>query len=392
MIRFAGMFVAGLLLGGVSAGAVPCAGLRAELESRLEHARALGRWQEYLPYEEALADSLAGVPWSRVTRRVALAGATFHESYPSIAGPECLEACPKCVHRRFVADGDTLSFTEARSPEFCSEFPRLLWRSPSGRHHREALVPLFNWNVEALWCTGRYLVFGLHAEYESVLPGEALAFWDFETSRWAYAPPGEQSASYSIGLALTGILPAWPRVQVAGVGDAIILRDGGRAVALWPVRHEWSVIEADTGTPVQQGPGVPPGRAILRHAAPVSRELLDEIRSALHQADPQVGPPEVFEIMSPACPPDSSLVAVLVHAPTPQGMFGHAGEIFGVFLADRLLSRVVKTLEVFPELRQGDYTAFFVAEAAPDSIIVIGQGQDYGDEQVVHRFHCRHGE
>ena len=85
-------------------------------------------------------------------------------------------------------------------------------------------------------------------------------------------------------------------------------------------------------------------------------------------------------------------MAVLVHAPTPQGMFGHSGELFGVFLADRLLSRIVNTLEVFPELRQGDYTAFFVAEVAPDSIIVIGQGQDYGDNQVVHRFHCPHGE
>ena len=392
MIRFMGTLVAGLLLVVASAGAVPCAGLRAKLASRLEHARVVGRWREYLPYEEALADSLSGVPWTRVPRGIALAGATFHESYPSIAGPECLAACPKCVNRSFVADGDTLSFTMGRSPEFCSEFPRLLWRSPTGRHHREALVPLFNWNVEALWCTGRYVVFGLHAEYEAVFPGDALAFWDLEAGRWAYAPQGEQLATYSVGLALAGILPAWPRVQVAEVGDAIILRDSVRAVALWPARREWSVLEAEAGTPVQQGPGVPPGRAILRPPAPISSKLLDEIRSALLKVDPQVGPPEVFEIMSPACPPDSSLVAVLVHAPTPQGMFGHPGEIFGVFLADRLLSRVVKTLEVFPELRQGDYTAFFVAEAAPDSIIVIGQGQDYGDNQVVHRFHCRHGE
>ena len=392
MIRFAGVLVAGLLLGVTSAGAVPCAGLRAELASRVEHASALGHWQEYLPFEEAFADSLSGVPWSRVTRPIALAGATFHKSYPSIAGPGCLESCPKCVHRSFLVDGDTLNFTEAVRPEECSEFPSLLWSSPSGRRHREALVPLFNWNVEALWCTERHLVFGLHAEYEAVLPGDALAFWDLETGRWAYAPPGEQLASYSIGLALTGILPAWPRVQVAELGDEIILRDSARAVVLWPARHEWSVIDAETGTPVQRGPGVPPGRAILRHPTLASRGLLDGIRSALHQADPQVGLPEVFEILSPACPPDSSLVAVLVHAPTSQGMFGLPGEIFGVFLADTLLSRVVKTLEVFPELRQGDYTAFFVAEAAPDSIIVIGQGESYGDQQVVHRFHCRHGE
>ena len=291
MIRFSGTFVAGLLQLVASAGAVPSAGLRAKLASRLEHARVVGRWQEYLPYEEALADSLSGVPWTRVPRGIALAGATFHESYPSIAGPECLEACPKCVHRSFVADGDTLSFTMGRSPGFCSEFPRLLWRSPTGRDHREALVPLFNWNIEALWCTGRYVVFGLHAEYEAVFPGDALAFWDLETGRWAYAPPGEESASHSIGLALTGILPAWPQVQVAELGDAIVLRDGGRAVALWPARSEWSVLEAETGTPVQRGPGVPPSRTILKTPAPISLSLLDEIRSALRKVDPQVGPP-----------------------------------------------------------------------------------------------------
>ena len=291
MIRFSGTFVAGLLQLVASAGAVPSAGLRAKLASRLEHARVVGRWQEYLPYEEALADSLSGVPWTRVPRGIALAGATFHESYPSIAGPECLEACPKCVHRSFVADGDTLSFTMGRSPGFCSEFPRLLWRSPTGRDHREALVPLFNWNIEALWCTGRYVVFGLHAEYEAVFPGDALAFWDLETGRWAYAPPGERFASYSIGLALTGILPAWPQVQVAELGDAIVLRDGGRAVAPWPARSEWSVLEAETGTPVQRGPGVPPSRTILKTPAPISLSLLDEIRSALRKVDPQVGPP-----------------------------------------------------------------------------------------------------
>jgi hypothetical protein len=389
---FSRTLVAGLLLVVASGGAVPCTGLRAELASRLDHARVVGRWQEYLPYEVALADSLAAARWTRVPRGIALAGAAFHESYPSIAGPECLEECAKCVHRSFIADGDTLGFTIGSSPEFCSESPRLLWRSQSGRHHQEALVPLFNWNVEALWCTGRFVVFGLHAEYEGGSAGDALAFWDLETGRWAYAPPGEQLASYSIGLALTGILPAWPKVQAAELGDAIILRDGGRAVALWPVRSEWSVLEAETGTPVQRGPGVPPGRAILKSPAAIPLGLLDEMRSALRRSDPQVGPPEVLEIMSPACPPDSSLVAVVVHAPTPQGMFGHTGEIFGVFLADRLLSRVVKTLEVFPELRQGDYTAFFVAEAAADSIIVIGQGESYGDQQVVHRFDCGHGE
>jgi hypothetical protein len=384
--------MAGLALWVIPGDAVPCAGLRAELASRLREARVQGRWQEYLSEEEWLADSLAGIPWRHVTRGLAVTGANFHEAYPSLVGPECLEACSKCIYRHFVADGDTLSFTEARVPEGCSEFPRLCWRSPSGSRHREALVPLFNWNVDALWCTGRYLVFGLHAEYEMAPPGDALAFWDLETGRWAYAPPGEQLASYSIGLALPGILPAWPHVQVAELGDAIIVRDHGRAVALWPARQQWSVLEAETGTPVQDGPGVVPGRVIRQHPAAVPRSLLEGMRSALRRTDPEVGPAEVLEVMAPACPPDSSFVAVLVSAQTPRGALSRPGDLFGVFLADRWLTRVIRTLGVFPELCHGDYIAFFVAEGPPDSIIVIRQGEEYGDKQVLHRFPCRQGD
>src|SRR5438552_9213486 len=83
--------------------------------------------------------------------------------------------------------------------------------------------------------------------------------------------------------------------------------------------------------------------------------------------------------------------AVLVRASAAPDRQGSVDELFGVFLANRSLTRVIRTLDIFPSLRTGDYDALFVPDVAGDSIIVIGLGATYGDQLLVHRSQCSPG-
>jgi hypothetical protein len=300
----------------------------------------------------------------------------FISGAPSVLIPDCKGECRDCIHRKFFLDDDTLSFSLARVPEECSETPRFIWRGPSGDQHEQQLVPLFNWNVDALWCIPHYVVFGLHADNESALAADALVLWNLQAGTWQYAPSGAQYGSYFTGMSLPALFTSWPEIDIAEVGGAIVLRGNGKFVALWPTRLEWAVLNPATGAAIEA----------RRHAiarAHVSPTLREGIHAAMLQADAHVSAPEIIEVMTPACATDSTVSAVLARASTT----APASDLFAVCLADRGLTRLIETLEVFPSLRLRDYDALFIPDAAADSIVVVGVGGD--GETRAHRFGCR---
>lgn len=364
-----------------------CTGLRAQLDTRLRQARLEGHWSADLRDDDLYADSLASalesIRWWRVTRALVVSGLNFVPSEASIVGPDCSGDCRDCIHRLFLVDGDTLSFSEARVPEECSEAPRLSWRSASGSRHTEVLVPLYNWNVDALWCTPHFVIFGLHADYESATARDALVLWNLDSGSWQYAPSGVQYLGpYFTGMSLAALLPSWPRVEIAEDGDAIVVKDRDKSVVLWPARHEWSLLESATGTAISA-----PRRRVSTPPR-LSRTLRDAMQVVMLRVDSKIEWPEIVEVMAPACPTDSSLSAVLVRASTPPDSQGRVDELFGLFLTDHALTKLIDTLEIFPSLRTLDYDALFVPDVAGDSIIVIGLGATYGDQMLVHRFRC----
>jgi hypothetical protein len=157
---------------------------------------------------------------------------------------EYAQECSTTVYRRFHVDGDTVSFTVGNLTESCSETPRALWRTDDGRQHRQPLAALFNWNVEALWCTGRYLVFGLGEDEEAGGRVAALAFWRPDTGRWWFTPQwiayAGQTTSFSQVLDVSRELPGWHGGEVAELSDAFVIRVRDRALAFWPERWEWA--------------------------------------------------------------------------------------------------------------------------------------------------------
>lgn len=370
-------------LSAVPCGAAPssCRNIRAELEMCIFRAHVGGHWSRYLPDDaEFYADSLEAIPWQRVSRGLPVKDREFTAGEPSALGPACTGDCRDCVYRRFFVDGDTLSFSLARVPEECSETPKLSWRAPSGDRHTETLVPLFNWNVDALWCTPHFLIFGLHADNEGAISGDALALWNLDTGVWCYAPSGTQYGSYFTGMSLPGLFPTWPRIEIAEDHGAIVLRGGHTFAALWPAQRAWAIVDPTNGT------AAPTVRNLYTRSLPKS--LRDGVLASMRRMDPKATQPQIVQIMTPACPGDPSMDAVLVSAATAEHSEYGGNDLFGVFVADAHLTKVVQTLEIFPSLRTGDYTALFIPDAAADSIVVIGLGATYGDQMVVHRFGC----
>ena len=134
-----------------------CEGLRSRLFACFERAKRVwyGDPQSYSETDT--------VSWTVERMPRLSAGLRFDPPVASFRGYEA-EECSLTVWRQFYVDSDTIAFTMGRAPEVCSEAPRMIWSDAVHGRCRRIVSPLFNWNVEALWCTKHYLIFGLLAE------------------------------------------------------------------------------------------------------------------------------------------------------------------------------------------------------------------------------------
>ena len=171
----------------------------------------------------------------------------FDAPLPKLSQPasvnEEAEECSLTVWCRFDVDGDTIAFTMGHAPESCSEAPRMIWTDSKHRQWRRIIPPLFNWNVEALWCTEHYLVFGLVADFEYGEHDERLAFWHLADDRVVLSPGlawDDSGRAVRHGASLSERLPGWRDARLAEVGDGLVLSKRDTTLAFWPDRRTYS--------------------------------------------------------------------------------------------------------------------------------------------------------
>ena len=218
-----------------------CDGLRAHLRSYF--ARASRVWDPN-PWRSSEKDDIS---WRRERTLPLGAGLKFHSpvrrDLEANWGNEAQE-CSLTVWRRFYVDGDTIAFTMGRAPESCSEAPRMIWTDSQRREWRTIIPPLFNWNVETLWCTEHYLIFGLEADYEYGEHDERLAVWNLRAGRVVLSPGlawGDSERTVRHEASLTERLPGWREARIAEVGEALVLTKRDTTLAFWPDRRAYFV-------------------------------------------------------------------------------------------------------------------------------------------------------
>lgn len=157
-------------------------------------------------------------------------------------GPEA-EECSLTVWRKFYVNGDTIGFTMGRAPESCSEAPRIIWTDPMHRQHRRVISPFFNWNVDCLWCTENYLIFGLTANFEYGEHDERLGFWHLSDGRIVLSPGlvwEDSGDTTQHEASLPRRLPGWREARVAEMRGALVFTNHDTVLVYWPDRHAYS--------------------------------------------------------------------------------------------------------------------------------------------------------
>jgi len=205
------------------------AGLRGRLSDYI--ARATPKWPaESWRWEYVSGDTGT---WHVSNHIPSVARARFSPPAPVDPAPNFSGEgeCSTLVWRRFYIDADTLSFTWGRAGEVCSEAPRMIWKSYQGGRHVQPITPLYNWNVEAMWRTEHYLVFGLEADFESGTHDECLAFWHLTSGKTVLSPR----------MWLASKFPGWREAAAAEANGAILLARGDTIAAYWPGKRMYGI-------------------------------------------------------------------------------------------------------------------------------------------------------
>ncbi len=343
------------------------------------------------PLQFPASAGLGPLPWAGPVPR------TGAQSAPT--GMEEEAACSAWVYRRFFAGRDTVSFTYGHSAEECSDVPRLILQSGGRARERIAVPPLDHRNVECLWATPHYLIFGLVYQGEGGPEYDRIACWRIGSQDWIWTQERE-GQEHRPGFDLASLLPDWRTANAAEVGDAVEFRGKERALALWPRERSWSLVDAASGAAIPV-----PRRTLTRvivegrkvHLHPV---LASQIQSEFRKRNRAFDPFEVLEMITEPCRAhraSRALIAhAIVHGAADRGVQDHAtgkfrwqDEMFGVFLVDSTLTRLQATLGMFPTERWLDETAYFDTEAPDDSIVVWPESVDYGGDLAPSRsFPC----
>ena len=299
------------------------------------------------------------------------------------------EICTNWPYRHFFTGRDTITFTFARIPEGCTETPGMMFRGPTGAVERIDVVPLFDWNVDAIWLTPHFLVFAVTAEYESALPQFVrISCWELETGRW-FTTPTRGYLMHRPGFDLPVLLPDWYSARAFETDGAVVLRGKKRGLALWPEKRSWALVDAVTGQPTSTN-----ARSVSRTLVPspdqrIGPGLKNEIRSVFakvhDKANREIVDFNIIDLIQTPCARRRSQYAVTARAVgrdrAPGGpQMDWTRELFGVCILDSSLSHVTKSFTPFPSYRWADTTVYFDVDASDDSIVVWEEGSTYSDE------------
>lgn len=122
--------------------------------------------------------------------------------------------------------------------------------------------------------------------------------------------------------------------------------------------------------------------------------LLDSVRQAFTAKNPRIVRSRILEIRPNPAQPAGAEYAVLATgtAPNQGDEIDFTNELYGVFVTDSTLTRVLRVLDIFTTQRWGDYSVRF-EPVGFDSLVVVGSGIAHGDQPLRRRYDwARRGE
>jgi hypothetical protein len=299
----------------------------------------------------------------------------------------------KAVYSSFRAGPDTLRFTYGHMAEAFGGVPRLILGTVGAPRRVVPLSPLAHWNVEAVWYTGDYLIFGCTFEPEGAVAFEQIALWHLPSGRW-YTSPREERLLHR-GFRLRLALGDWRTATASSDSGSVVIAGAGSALVLTPGDGTWSLTDG-TGRAI-----APAEHKVARRLVPVTAVIHSHLRASLLAAfrewNPGVDSVRLLEVLRDPCVgrPGAAVLAMGIAPPptlraaqSPDIQATLNSQLFGVFMADSVVGSITSRVDMFPTSRFGDYVVYFDLEAKDDGIIVYGQGETYGDEEMRRGYSC----
>jgi len=200
--------------------------------------------------------------------------------------------------------------------------------------------------------------------------------------------PTARRPQHRPGFDLPALLPDWFTSRVFEIDGAVVLRGKTRALAFWPEKRAWSLVDAKTGQPMSDGPGTGFRRVVSKPDRRIDPALKKEIKSifakAHDKANRDIVDFNIIDMIQSPCVGRRNQYAVTARAVGRDRAPGHpevdwSRELFGACLLDSSLTHVVESFPLFPSYRLGDTVAYFDLDAAADSIVVWEEGDTYSD-------------
>lgn len=142
--------------------------------------------------------------------------------------------CSNFLYKTFSANGGIIGVTIGRLPEYCSESPALVWYDKNGAMVGSVkVIPMYNMNIETLWCVQGFTLFGLEAHYEGGGRADMLVIWHVSSNQWIFFQTPEKR--------IFDLIPNWLEADAEAVGNTILLSKGNKTIAIRPFEAKWNL-------------------------------------------------------------------------------------------------------------------------------------------------------
>jgi len=158
--------------------------------------------------------------------------------------------CRGTVYSAFNVDDADLSFSYGKETELCQDSPNIIWDDSNDGLNVFPLNYIFNWNVDALLCSGTHLVFGLSRPHESTSISHGIAFWQLDSGKWWVF----ELSNYSKEIDLSQFLHYSQGAKSGEDNDAIFLTTEDKTIVFWPSKKEWAIVDTKSGKPIKDSP------------------------------------------------------------------------------------------------------------------------------------------
>jgi hypothetical protein len=386
-----------LLLSLSAAGAAPAApadSLRTRVFSAIDR----------LPWAETRKDIVR--PWTRVVRSLAVEKVAFgpqwsaqlNENFVNCSGGDSGDVgcesgdCSCCIYATCSSGFDTVTFTPGQIEETCGGgSPWMTWRTAGLKPVRRQLAVLDAWNVDRLWMTSRHLVVHAQTSFEGCGEDDGIGILNLDTGRWAFYDAGSGNQTRRGSTDLRDLLPGdaptedgqppAPRdVRIGELGGAVVLCGTDRAMAFWPLRHQWALLDPSTGAAIPPTPWLAWKKVRYVPEKKQPSALKAAVLRAFRARYPQVQSAMIRETLDFPFGPGIPMRAVI--AGFASGAKNGQEWYSAVFLVGT--TSVARPRWLHTAAREQFLT--FDPEASRDSLVIVEADGDYGCVSSVHAF------